>query len=374
MKKYLKLTANQAIRHFILGDGTLGPETDEDIRNKLSDLDRFSSDFNVTLQMPTHRTKPDYLKDRIVLKNLISDTEKALYGMTQRRTADLIVANLMEAEESIDFSLGLDSMLVFANERFASVVKLPVPAQEKVSIGPLFDVLPLYRTREQNRRYLILTVSRHKFRLLEAHNDKIVQEFDDENFPFENTEYYTTDPKKLAQDDLVDNLTREYFNVADKNLQIYTASLALPVVLMGDVKMISYFLEMMDDECTVIGHIHGNYDQAQPHEIIETARPVVELYRREKDKSYLKMLDDAASGKVLETDPGKIDEAVAAGDARTLFIPEPGQHDDWKKSGVTEGQDLLRLVRRTQLAGGNILLFSDDLRERYDNPVLIKRY
>ena len=140
MKKYLKLSTNEAIRHFLLKDNTLAPETSEELRQKVKDLDELKSDISVTVIMPTHKSKPDYEMDRIVIKNLVDKASKQLLKDLDKRKAEIITENMEEARETVDNSLNLDCLVMYANEFFSSVVKLPVPAVEEILIGKYFDL------------------------------------------------------------------------------------------------------------------------------------------------------------------------------------------------------------------------------------------
>lgn len=118
MKKYFKLTSTEAIRHFILRDNTLVPEASADIAHKLKDLNSMKSDVEVSIVMPTHHTKPDYEMDIINLKNLITDTENELFATLDKRKAAVYMENIKEAQQSIDYSLNIDSLVIVCQRTF----------------------------------------------------------------------------------------------------------------------------------------------------------------------------------------------------------------------------------------------------------------
>lgn len=348
-------------------------------------LRQLNSDLNVSIVLPTHRTKPDYEKDIIQLKNLVNETEKALHEVLDKKQVVKYMDNIKAAVDTIDYSLNLDTLVIYANEHYASIEKLPVELPAEIMIGKNFDFRPLYKARQQNRRYYILTVSRNLIRLLEAFNDKIVNEITNNDFPFENRDYFTTDETKLMQDTFEENQYKEYFNDADKMFKKYYNENPLPVILAGDIKTISYYEEQMDRECMVMGKIHGNFDKMPFHEIIKAVTPEVEKYREEKQKEYINQLDIAESGYVLSTDVNEIYKASIEGAAKTLFVGNNfslhGNIEDDTVSisdnqpGEINKNDLLsELIRIVADNGGDVIFVEDDRMQKYNGMALVRRY
>ena len=379
MKKYLKLSTNEAIRHFLLKDNTLAPETSEELRQKVKDLDELKSDISVTVIMPTHKSKPDYEMDRIVIKNLVDKASKQLLKDLDKRKAEIITENMEEARETVDNSLNLDCLVMYANEYFSSVVKLPVPAVEEILIGKYFDLRPLYKMRQQNRRYYVLTVSKQKLRLIEGFNDKAVKEFGSGDFPFDRDWYYTLSPKKTSQDSFVDNMEKEFYNDADKSFQKIYNDNPLPLVLAGDVKSVAYFEEVMDDKSMVIARVAGSYDLSPVHEIIAAVVPEIEKYRKSVEDGYLAQINAAVGAGLLVTDVGDIIRLSRESMANMLFIGDNYSIPDEVKRRVEvddeNGQDLLPgLLSDVSGNSGKVVFMDDSLLEKYNGLAMVKRY
>ena len=126
------------------------PETSAEISKKLDDLDKLETSLSVTITMPTQRTAPDTRYDALLLKNLITKAEEKLHDILDKRQYPIYQENLKEGQESVDHSHNLDSLVLYANEHFVSVVKLPIPLKEEVIIGTNFDIRPLIKTEQQN--------------------------------------------------------------------------------------------------------------------------------------------------------------------------------------------------------------------------------
>lgn len=275
--------------------------------------------------------------------------------------------------------------MLYANENFAAVIKLPITVKEEAIVGPHFDVRPLYKARQQRSTYYIITVSRHKIRLIEAVNNRLIKEIHNQDFPYENTEYYVTDPEKLAQDSFEENQIKEFFNVADKRFKKYLNENPLPIVLAGDTKMTAYYKGMMDNNRMYIGSIQGSFDQTPDHELLPQTYYVVQQFMAEVEKKYQSVLDAAQSNSTLVSDYNEIFRLVNQGNVKTLFIGE-----NFRLNGIvgdnyldlspnnepreTDEDITLDIIEKVEQNDGQIIFLPDDMISSYQGMALVKRY
>lgn len=351
----------------------------------ITQSDSNTDNLKITITIPTHRTAPDYKQDSLQLKNQITEVERKLHELLDKRAVTPLMDKIKDAERYIDYSHNLDGLVIYADQESVSVIILPIELKPTSMVGEFFDVRPLYMTRQQLRTYYILTVSQQKIRLMKARNDTLLIEYDDENFPYDNTEYYTTDATKIAQDTFVENLTKEFYNVADKNFQFYTASEYLPTILAGDEKSISYYREMMDDDSMLIYCLEGNYDNTPTHEILKETYPLIEKYIENKQKEFMDNIDEAQSAHLATFDVNDIFRRAMEGNAKTLYIGEnlslKGKIDNEVLLIDKEGEDypdskelLSYIIDMVQKNGGNIIFVNDELLDEYQGIVLVRRY
>ncbi len=372
MKNFYSLSPIEAYRYFVRHEKDI-------IREEPASLPA------VTICAPTHRMAPENKQDALNLKNLIVEVEKELCKRLDKKQVPLIVDNLKKAHDLIDYSRNLDSMLVFGNEKFVAVTTLAIDSQPGFTIGKHFDIRPLLKARQQTRRYYILAISKKEIRLIEALNDRLIKEIDNEDFPFINDEYYTTDKEKLAQDIFVDNLIKEFFNVSDKRFKKYLNANHLPVVLAGDVKMMAYYVEKMDDDRLLIGRKHGNYIQMPIHEIISQIYPVVQDFNRRRDADYMDQINNARSANRLVLDYDEINRLTMQGNVQSLFIGESfslkGHTQanylvlDKEEKDLPESRELsIEIIDHTLKNGGKVFFMEDELLDSCQGLALIRKY
>lgn len=385
MKKFVKLSTLEAFRYFIDHDETLIPEAVTEIRRKNND--EFHGDACVTIVVPTHRTHPDSDKDPIELKNAVAEAEKSLHDRLEKRQVWPIVENMREAEASVDHRTNLDSLVLYANEHFSAVVKVSVGLEPRVFVGQEFDLSPLYKARQQNRSYYILTVSKQVIRLIEAHNDKALYERQEGDFPFERDRFYTVLRKRQSPDIFAENMEKEFYNDADKSFWKYFNENPLPVVLAGDVKSAAYYEEEMDDRCAVLGRVAGSYNQAPLHSIVGAAWPEVQKYRAREQQEYLRAIDAGASAKLLTTDIAEMFRFAGQGQAEALYLVWDFSLDGkitWdrlkkynnerQQTELTPSDLLSILIADVTRNGGKVVFLENGDLDQYGGIVLVRRF
>jgi len=334
----------------------------------------------VTILLSTHRTHPDNKQDPINLKKLVAEAETRLYEAFDKRDVWPVLDKIKAAETDINHDYNLDSLTIFANTDGVQVIKLPIPATDRVVISDRFEVRPLLKALQQQEHYYILTIARQKIRLLEAYNDTLVREIHNDDFPFSN-EYYTKDPMKLQQDSIVDDLLKEYFNVADKQFKKYYHENPLPVVLLGDTKSIAYYQEQMDIKNIVIATAAGSYDDTSSHEILKVTFPLVQQYIADKQMAALDAIGQAQSKQRLLVDLGDIYRAAEAGAADTLYLEKTYFYHGTIEDGTVATSDQpgaadvsLIIIDSVLQKGGKVIFMDENTLNDYQGIVLVTRF
>ena len=337
--------------------------------------------------IPTHRTHPDSDRDPIELKNAITDAEVKLSDILEKRQVWPIAENMREAESTIDHRHNLDSLVLYANEHFSAIVRLPLVLEERVFVGQEFDLRPLYKARQQKQNYYILTVSKQLLRLVEARNDKALLEYDNADFPFRLDRFYEVRPENRQNDIIVDNMEKEFYNDADKSFHKYCIEEPLPLILAGDVKSVSYFEEVMDKRRSVIGRMNGNYDQAPLYKLVGGAAREVARYRESMEKEYMAAIDNGNSAGMLVIDLLEIFAFAGQGMADSLYLNwdftlegritwrEIERFNNESYQNELTPADLLSILIADVARNGGKIIFTENGRlDKYEGMVLVRRF
>jgi len=340
----------------------------------------------VTVLISTHRTFPDNKRDSINLKNLVTAAEKQLYELYDKRAVWPILEKIKELETGIDHRYNLDSLVLYASENFGRVYNLPVSTTDRIIIGKRFEIRPLLKALQDVTHYYAISVSRQKIRLLEADNETLIREIHNSDFPFQNTTYYTTDPMKLKQDAVMDDLIKEYFNVADKRFKKYYYENPLPVVLMGDTKMLAFYQEQMDIKDIVIGTVNGSFDDTTDHEIPRQISPVLKQMKEKKQEEVQQAIAAAQSQQRLLVDLSDIYRAAVDGSADTLYVEstyfQPGTihdgavslHPDQDGNHDLSYDVLLPIIETILAKSGKVVFVDEGSLNEFQGIALVTRF
>lgn len=341
----------------------------------------------VTILLNTHRTLPDNEKDPLVLKNLIKEAANRLADECNLQAAPLITEKLNALSETIDHRHNLESLALFVNEQVAEYTRLPVAVEDRVAIGNTFAIRDVIRALYKDKEYYVLVLSRDKARLIEAFNDKVVQEMEG-NFPIENTSLHPQQRAEAAVASRQTNLIQEFFNIVDKQLVEVVKQNSWPVLICTEESNYHAYLKIADRKEIIMGHLNGNRMEEKAHHIIEAAWPIVLQIRKDNIKARVQELAIAENTGKLVTDFNDIWRAVNQGRGQTLFVQQgyfqparlvndtielvPEEKTD-RTGGVVD--DIIDDMIEINLQyGGDCVFLSGDELKKYQGLVLTTRY
>src|SRR5262245_66521036 len=94
-------------------------------RSELKRLQNHHDYPSISLLAPTHRTAPANKRDRIVVKNLVSEGLKRLHGEFKKREVASLIQNLNKLVDQVDWEHLLDGLALFAGRDVATANLLP---------------------------------------------------------------------------------------------------------------------------------------------------------------------------------------------------------------------------------------------------------
>jgi len=315
----------------------------------LKNLKDLKSSHCVTIALNTHRTKPDNLADPILLKNLVKEAEQRIAADSSITNANQLVESLKRLETNIDHNYNLESLVLFVNENMAEYLRLPISVENRVILDSSFATRDLVRAMHIESNYYILVLSQQKVRLIEAMNDKVVEEVGTP-FPIENDQLYSTSKGELADAGRQTNLVAEFFNRIDKAVNEIRQRNPLPVLICTEEGNYHEYLKIADQKHSILdARLNKNRVDEKDHAIVREAWEVVKEYNAKRNNERMEELEQAVGSGNFLSDINDIWLAIGQGRIRTLFIETGLYH-----SGI--------------LNGGNLELVADD---RKNEPEVI---
>ena len=288
---------------------------------KLKELKKMVSENSITIILNTHRTFPDNQKDAILLKNLVKEAENRLLADFARKEVQKLIDKLNTLADSIDHRQNLESLILFVNPDIAEFIRLPIPVEDRVVIDNTFATRDLIRGMHNQANYYVLALSRAEARLIEASNDKVVQELGDP-FPFKNelAQIAKSQPSDATRQQ---NLMAEFFNQVDKIVNQARKDNPLPVLIASERENYSAYLKVADQPQTIFDtFLSRNKQTGQDHAIVSDAWEIVREYNINKNNERKAELRKAVSQNKFVSDTNDIYRAIKMGRIQTLFVEQ----------------------------------------------------
>lgn len=289
---------------------------------KLKELKSIISESCVTIILNTHRVSPDNIKDPLTLKNLIKEAENRLYADENKRYAKQLVEKLQDLESKIDHRYNLESLILFVNEDIAEYTRLPITVEDRVVVDHTFATRDLIRALHFESNYYVLVLSQQKVRLIEAFNDKVVEEIGNP-FPIENTGFYSTNKAELSNANRQTNLVAEFFNRVDKELNAIRNENPLPVLICTEDGNYHEYLKIADQKQSFFDtYLNKNRLDEKAHHIVSDAWEIVQEHTIQKNNARKSELQNAVSQNKFLSDTNEIWQAIKQGRVQTIFIEQ----------------------------------------------------
>lgn len=287
---------------------------------KLKELKDIISESCVTIILNTHRTHPDNELDSINLKNLIKEASHRLLEDEGKRDANNLITKLESIESQIDHNHNLDSLIVFVNENIAEFTRLPIDVEDRVVIDHTFATRDLVRAMHLETHYYILYLNQQKARLIEAFNNKFVEEYTD-GFPITNMELYSSNGAQLSNASKQSNLLAEFFNRVDKAVNQLRKNNPLPVLICTEESNYHEYLKVADQKNSIYGfYLSMNRVDQKNHQITSDAWKLIKEYNALKNNERLEELKIAVGANIFMSDATDIYKAIQEGRIQTIFI------------------------------------------------------
>lgn len=288
----------------------------------LKQLKDIRSENCITIIMNSHRTKPDYLKDELALKNHIKEVETRLLADTTKRDATKLIEKLHTLAGQIDHSRNLDSLMLFVNHDIAEITRLPIKVVDRVIIDDTFATRDLIRSIHAESHYYILVLSQEKVRLIEALNDHVVKEFK-APFPIENNQFFAKNKTEAAVASKQTNLIAEFFNQVDKEVNVIRKQNPLPVLICTVEENYHEYLKIADQKESIFtSFLNKNRISEKDHAIVLEASKIVDAHIIKRNNERKSELLKAVSENKFLSDTNEIWKAISEGKIQTLFIEQ----------------------------------------------------
>lgn len=277
----------------------------------------------VSIIFPTHPRYPDYKHDQKHLEELVVKVEGELAPRFSKHLSQTILDKLRRTIDTINFGHLSNGLAIYVSPHHAKVVHLPFEVSEKVIVDDSFEIRDLIYSAKMNKQYLLVMITKNGVRTTLGYGNAFVPVV------------YKGMPENIA--DVTnshslpgwDYLDTEAFD--EKNIHNYVRFIddviarevnlnKLPVIIMGDVKIVGYMRSITANAKNIIGYVEGNYEHASSPEIRKRIEPLLEKMNEEAEDTALRVLASAVGTDHYESGIAQVWRAADEGRGRLLLV------------------------------------------------------
>lgn len=357
-------------------------------KSKFEKLSKVSSDYAVSIYIPTQKSGDNKDMSMIRLKNHIQKTEKELekMGLKPREIEDFIEPLDRMLADSTLFRNLEQSLAVFRSTSTFEYYALPVEVEEFSTVSHIFHLLPMLPFFNKKDVFYILTLSQKKNRLFEATQQEINEIDTGDDFPssfkdllgsdIENQDVNIRSVGSRGRDgeaysygkgseDIEHKEWRLFLEGINRALTNYIGLDGAPLVLASVESTYGHFKEYSSYKNIYPEYLSGNFEETAPHELHEQAKELLQPYFKEEKIDKKEALIDGdipqisdLKETIIAADSGRISTLFVARGEHVwgTYTPEKAEverHDNHKPMEVC----LLDMAaRKTFLKGGKVFL------------------
>ncbi|MEX0269635.1 hypothetical protein AB3R30_10860 [Leptolyngbyaceae cyanobacterium UHCC 1019] len=355
-------------------------------RQDLKQLQSLTQVPALSILLPTHRTFPENKQDPIRVKNLVDEATARLAEEFSDRELSPLLQQLETLVSEIDYPHTLDGLALYVSHDFAKLYYLPFPIPARVVIDQTFATRDLVYGMHRAQRYWVLLLSQASTRLL-AGTGETLEEVEDKNFPMEMTGPGGTTALPFDSDSsYLDDRHRRFFQQVDSAFTEYAQDEALPLIVGGVVRQVSFFQEVSQHTSAIAGTISSNFDKATVSELSPQMWEIVQTVRVEQRVAALQALDDAISAQLVVSTIEEAWQMAQAGRGKLLLVEKnyhvPAILNESGKFELVEevgGSDVMddavdEIIEAVLAMGGEVAIVDDDALADHQHIALTLRY
>jgi hypothetical protein len=358
-------------------------------RSELKRLQTQKDYPSVSLLAPTHRTAPANRRDRIVVKNLMTDGLERLHGEFKKREVAPLVRNLDKLVDEVDWEHALDGLALFASREDATAIQLPFRVRPRFIIDATFATRDLVFALNRAPHYRVLVLTEKPTRLFDA-TTTVLTEVTSKPFPMVHTgpggASRLPGGQGINRSAVRDEAHREFFRKVDRALSVLQKEERLPVVLVGVDRYLAFYQEITEDPDAIVGAVAGSHDAPKPSALGKLVWPVFKAGNTLRRTRALARLHEAVS---LNRHASGIDQVWRAAfekRCQTLLVETTFEHPaelsptgdrllPYTGRGAAALDDSIdELIERVIADGGDVFFYEDGVLDLHERIAAILRY
>ena len=287
----------------------------------------------------------------------------------------LVMKKMNSLFAGIEYDEQKKSIAFFVSPVFSKLFYLDVPVEEKLIIDEMFEIRDLVYSRKRLGKYLLLVLGAKELAvyLIDAVNwVKILVDTDQSlssaaDTPHDKVANFS-DNNSMGEKEI-----QKFLHYADRVLKTVLDTHQLPLLVMGDDKIIGYFRKITRYAENIVEYIHGDH----LHDTVPHLQKIIQPYLRNRDRvlqqQVYMQLEDAASRDKLVTGIKNVWQEAKQKNAKLLVVERNYMYyAEVGGTGLQERDKVDEVIRYVQECGGDVAFVDQDVLSECHHIALIR--
>lgn len=324
------------------------------------------------------------------LKVACDKVEKEIKDKYPGEAGMLVMKRLRALVNGLNFNTHKKSIAIYVSPLFEKVLYLDIPVQERIVVNDSFEIRDLVYAKKELHKYLVLLLSYNECKIYLGNSTTFVKIVSN---PVKSIHSYVNDvPERIANfSDMQDRkevLMDKFLHQIDNNLDIILNAYRLPLFVIGTKRISGHFKKLTRHGNKVLAYIHGNYEEADAHELLEVLKPHVSDWRSVINKDLMNRLDEAYGKNTLATGIKNVWREAMNNKGRLLVVEKNftyaalhGARADVIYESIDPHNNVSyihdavdKVIEKVLESGGDVEFVDQDLLKDYGHIALLQYY
>ncbi|MCX6291935.1 MAG: hypothetical protein NT126_09260 [Bacteroidetes bacterium] len=345
----------------------------------------------ISIILSTNPQYPKFKADRERLISLLKNAEHQLKQKYSKQKTELLMDKLHRVVNNINFNHLAQGIAIYVSSNDERVIHLPFAVSEKVIVDESFEIRDLIYSAKKNKSYLLTTISQNRVKtFLGSGNSLVTTPLPDmpENIKDVTNEHSFPGWDYLDTKAYEEKNIRNFLHFIDEILEREIRHTNLPVILMGDIKLMGLFRQHTMNKKNILGYVEGNFDHSPSNELLAAIRPVLNSIEKKEQDHALVELATAVSKDTYAAGIAEVWKAATEARGRLLVVEkdyrQPARFgddsyniiiDDVPVTGLNLIADAVDdVLEHVLLNNGDIIFVENGMLPDFQRIALITRY
>ncbi|MBL7745254.1 MAG: hypothetical protein JNN00_17400 [Chitinophagaceae bacterium] len=236
--------------------------------------------------------------------------------------AELVIHKLKKIIKDLNFNTYKKSIAIYVSPVFEKVLYLDIPVEEKIMVDDSFEIRDLLQAKKELHKYMVVVLSGKWSKVYIGNYSsftKVASHVPDHIAAFTNDvpERVTnfSDPSYRKE-----VLLEKFLHHTDDGLKFLLQAYPLPVFVMGTKRVLGHFKVLTKNEKSIVGYIHGNYEEASEAELGKALNPYIDNWKKVRMEDLRHQVEKAADAGKLSVGMKEVWKSASQRKGRLLIV------------------------------------------------------